>query len=291
MANNRPSNFSFSGFVKLTRFPNLFIIALTQYFTAIFLISTKGQWQNMLSDYKLLLISISTVLIAAAGYIINDYYDVKIDFVNKPERVVVDKLLKRRVVMAAHTILNFTGIGIGLLVSLKIALVNFLSALLLWLYSNHLKRLPFVGNFAVALLTGAALLVITIYYRENTFLVLVYAIFAFAITLIREIIKDIEDVKGDTVFGCRTLPVIWGIRKTKMIIYLLSAVFTALLFYLASVLDNPTLIIYFAVLIIPLSHFIYRLVIADTKKDFSYLSTYCKVLMLSGILSMTFFSS
>ena len=175
----------------------------------------------MLSDYKLLLISISTVLIAAAGYIINDYYDVKIDFVNKPERVVVDKLLKRRVVMAAHSILNFAGIGIGFLVSFKIALINFLSALLLWLYSNHLKRLPFVGNVAVALLTGAALLVIAIYYQKNMFLVLVYAIFAFSITLIREIIKDIEDVKGDTVFGCRTLPVIWGIRKTKMIIYLL----------------------------------------------------------------------
>ena len=291
VAKNRPANFSFSGFLKLTRFPNLIIIAMTQYFTAIFLVATENQWQVMLSDYKLLLISFSTVLIAAAGYIINDYYDVKIDFVNKPERVVVDKLLKRRVVMAAHTILNFTGIGIGLLVSFEIALINFLSALLLWLYSNHLKRLPFVGNAAVALLTGAALLVVAIYYQKNTFLVAVYAIFAFSITLIREIIKDIEDVKGDTVFGCRTLPVIWGIRKTKVIIYLLSTVFTALLFYLASVLNNPTLTIFFAVLVIPLSHFIYRLVTADTKKDFSYLSAYCKILMLSGILSMTFFSS
>ncbi|MDN5212620.1 geranylgeranylglycerol-phosphate geranylgeranyltransferase [Fulvivirgaceae bacterium BMA12] len=291
MANNKPVNFSFPGFFKLIRFPNLAIIALTQYFTAIFLIHAGHQWASVLADYKLLAISISTILIAAAGYIINDYYDVKIDFVNKPERVVVDKLLKRRVVMAAHSVLNFTGIAVGFFLTLKIVLINFLSALLLWLYSNHLKRLPFVGNLAVAFLTGVALMVVVIYYQKNVFLVLVYAIFAFSITLIREIIKDIEDVKGDTVFGCKTLPVIWGIRKTKMIIYLLSAVFTALLFYLASVLNNPTLIIFFTVLIIPLSYFVYRLVIADTKKDFSYLSTYCKILMLSGILSMAFFSS
>lgn len=267
------------------------IIALTQYFTAIFLVASKGQWKIALTDPKLLILSLSTVLIAAGGYIINDYYDVKIDFVNKPERVVVDKVLKRRVVMAAHSVLNFIGIALGLFISLKIVLINFLSALLLWAYSNQLKRLPFIGNLAVALLTGASLLVVAVYYEKNIFLVLVYAIFAFSITLIREIIKDIEDVKGDSVFGCKTIPVIWGIRKTKLIIYLLSVIFVGLLFYLASLLNNPILTMYFVILVVPIAFLIIRLFRADTKKDFSYLSSFCKLLMLSGILSMIFFSS
>ncbi len=291
MANNKPSNFSITGFFKLIRFPNLAIIALTQYFTAIFLVASGEEWKIALTDKGLMLLSLSTLIIAAAGYIINDYYDVKIDFVNKPERVVVDKVLKRRVVMMAHTFLNLTGIALGLLISYKIAVINFLSALLLWVYSNQLKRLPFVGNFSVALLTGLSLFIVAIYYQKNEFLVLAYAIFAFSITLIREIIKDIEDVKGDAVFGCKTLPVIWGIRKTKQIIYAFSAVFIALLFYLASLLNNQTLTMYFVMLIAPIAYLVYRLVKADTKKDFAYLSSFCKLLMLSGVLSMIFFSS
>ena len=118
-------NFSLSGFIKLTRFGNLLIIALAQYFTVLFLIADLSRWENYIYSEKLLLISLSSILIAAAGYIINDYYDVKIDYINKPERIVVGKVIKRRVVMAAHIILNFTGIGLGFLISPLIAVINF----------------------------------------------------------------------------------------------------------------------------------------------------------------------
>jgi len=286
----KPGNFSLWGFLKLTRFPNLLIIVFTQYFTAIFLIMPQGQWQTVLKDPKIFLLSLTTAFIAAAGYYINDYYDVKIDFVNKPNRVVVDKVLKRRTVMMAHTVLNFLGIFLAVFVSLKVMVINFLSAVLLWFYSNQLKRMPFIGNMAVALLTGTALMVVSIYYERAYFPVFIYSIFAFSISLIREIVKDIEDVKGDMAFGCRTLPVVLGIRRTKMIIYLLSGVFVALLFYLASLLKNDRLTWYFLLLIPLFAYFIYRLIRADTIKDFTFLSNYCKMMMLTGILSMVFFS-
>src|SRR5690606_34862812 len=109
---------------------------------------------SRLIDINLLLLVLSTLLIAAAGYIINDYYDVKIDYINKPKRVVVGRILKRRGVMVAHTILNFMGILIGFYLSIWVGIISVGSAFMLWWYSNQLKRLPFIGNFFIAVLTG-----------------------------------------------------------------------------------------------------------------------------------------
>jgi 4-hydroxybenzoate polyprenyltransferase len=279
-----PKNFSFTGFVKLIRIQNLIIIILSQYLAALYLLEGIH-----LSNIRLFLLSLSTVIIAAAGYIINDYYDVKIDYVNKPQRVVVGKVLKRRVVLFWHTFMNFTAIAIAFYLSWKLAAVFFGSAFLLWLYSNQLKRLPFVGNFTVALLTGLSLTIIGLYFHQKEVLINIYALFAFAISLIREIIKDMEDWKGDADFGCKTLPIVFGIRKTKLIIYVLIALFGFLIFYLTQFLNNDILYYYFSGLALFIIYFVYRLQQADKIKDFHFLSNFCKLIMLSGIISMLLF--
>lgn len=271
------------------RLPNLLIIVLSQYFVAIFLINNNIPWQDTLFSLRLFLLSLSTVIIAAAGYLINDYYDVKIDLINKPDHVIVGKLVKRRQIMALHTVFNFTAIAIGSWIDIIIGLVHFGSAVLLWLYSNQLKRLPFIGNFCVGLLTGASILIVSLFYNESHWLVFTYAFFAFAMTLIREMIKDMEDWKGDITHGCITLPIIWGIRKTKNLIYLLLGIFVISLIYFIFAIQNITLTTYFLILIMPMAYFTYLLIKADTQKKFNQLSLYCKLLMLSGILSMSFF--
>lgn len=275
--------------LKIIRFPNLVIIGITQYFTAIFLIGDPRTYFETFTSINLLILSSSTIIIAAAGYIINDYYDVKIDYINKPDRVIVGRVIKRRVVLAAHIALNFVGISMGLLLSWKIAFINFVAAFLLWFYSNQLKRQPFVGNVLIALLTGLALIVVAIYYQTNFGLILNYAVFAFSITLIREIIKDMEDMAGDEKYGSKTLPILIGVRKTKTVLYVLISSFVFLLFYLAYNLGNPILNTFFLILIIPIIYFIYLIYRADTKKRYNQLSNFCKLFMLAGILSMTFF--
>lgn len=286
---SKPVGLSASGFLKLIRFPNLVIIVLTQYMAAVFLVGNEGEALRYISDPNLFKLVLATVLIAAAGYIINDYYDVKIDFINKPDRVVVGRVLKRRMAMVLHTAINFIGIFIGFTLSWKIGLFCFASAFTLWFYSNQLKRLPLIGNCFVGLLTGAALFLVVMYYQQNVYLVNIYAFFAFSITLIREIIKDIEDQKGDADFGCLTLPVVLGLRKTKWVLYFLIACFVFIKFFLAHQLANTTLTIYFLLLVGPLGYFVYYLAQADTVKHFTYLSNFCKIIMLSGILSMMFF--
>jgi 4-hydroxybenzoate polyprenyltransferase len=253
--------------VQLIRLPNLLIIVLTQYFTAIFLVGTDESYKIYLLDPNLFLLSTSTILIAAAGYIINDYYDIKIDYINRPDKVVVGKLIKRRIALTTHMVFTYFGILIGVLLNLFVGIVNLTAGFVLWFYSNHLKRIPLIGNLSIALLTAAGLMVVNILYPKNLMLVFIYAVFAFFINLIREIIKDLEDWKGDQAFGCKTLPVIWGIRKTKRLLLLIVSIFIFLIVSLTLKLDNYFLKIYFVFLAIPAIVFVQRLIRADSKKE------------------------
>ncbi|MCZ6521844.1 MAG: geranylgeranylglycerol-phosphate geranylgeranyltransferase [Bacteroidetes bacterium] len=282
----KPVSFSLLGFLKLVRPGNLGIVLLTQYITAIFLAGMASTVWEILKDPKILLLALSSISIASAGYIINDYYDVKIDFINKPQKVVVGKLLKRKFVIISHPILNFAGIAIGFYLSIPIGVIQLTAAILLWWYSNHLQRLPFVGNFTIAILTGASLAIVGILYHNNELLIYVYSLFAFCATLIREVIKDIEDIKGDQDFGLKTLPIIWGIRRTKKFLFVLIGTSILILIPFIPVINLPGLKVYFVILLPAVLYFCYLLFKTDTIKGFHRLSTYMKIIMISGVLSM-----
>jgi 4-hydroxybenzoate polyprenyltransferase len=276
---------SLTDIFRLTRFWNLVIIAGAQYLSAAFLLNFGFA---VLKDRNLFILTLSTVLIAAAGYIINDYYDIKIDLINKPDRVVVGKSLTRRYAIFFHTLISCIGILLGFWLSWRIAAINFVCVFLLWLYSNQLKRKPFIGNLLVALLTGLSIWLINwLYQVPNTFII-IYALFAFFMTLIREIVKDMEDMKGDITFGCRTLPIVWGIRKTKILLYgILFLFLMAVTFFNFSYALVP--LVYFVVfLFVPLVWLTLRLNRADTVKEYYHLSQLCKGIMLLGVISMIF---
>jgi len=279
------STIFFESILKLTRVWNLLIIGFAQYFTAWFLI---GKWSSVLTDARFFFLCISTMLIAAAGYIINDYYDVKIDLINKPERVVVGKSVTRRFAILFHVIFSVVGILIGLTLSWRLGVVNTFCVFLLWLYSNNLKRLPFIGNFTVALLTGLSIYCVDIFYHTGNALVIIYAVFSFFMTLVREIIKDMEDLKGDNTFGCKTLPIVWGIRKTKFMIYIILIIFACIVLLLNQFYVGLQLYYFLVFLFLPLSILTVRLIRGDTIKDYAWLSSFCKLIMLLGILSMAF---
>lgn len=275
------SSFVFN-YLRLIRGFNLFMVALTQYLTAIFLIGGAEDWYQILTDKGFFLLVSSTVMITGAGYLINDYYDVKIDLINKPQRVIVGKDLKRRWVIAGHTALNLGAVAMGFSLSITIGLINFGASFLLWLYSNQLKRLPFVGNLSIALLTGTTLILVSEYFGDKKYLILCYAVFAAFITLIREIIKDMEDMKGDERFGCKTIPIVFGIVKTKWIIYTIAALFLTTVFLMISHISMILPI----TLSVALFFLIFGLAKADTVKAFSRLSTLSKIIMLLGVISM-----
>lgn len=258
-----------------------------------------------------MLLCLSSVFIAAAGYIINDYFDRNIDLVNKPEKMVVDKIIHRRWTIAWHLILSFLGIAIGFYLDFTtriflLGIANCICVLLLFIYSIALKRRFLIGNVIISLLTAWVILVVT--WCENfniinththlradkiireTFL---FAGFAFIISLVREVVKDMEDIEGDRRYGCRTMPIVWGVNATKVFtaVWLIVLIVTLVVVQAyAAHLQWWLSIVYCILLIIaPLVWIFKKLYDAKTSKDFHALSTLIKLVMLTGILSMFFF--
>jgi 4-hydroxybenzoate polyprenyltransferase len=274
-------------FLYLVRFPNLLLIVLSQALVQASLLSYGVEW-TYVARPGFLILTLSTVLIAAAGYIINDYYDIKIDAINKPERVVVGKAIRRRPAMFTHMVFSFIGIALGFWLSLAVGLINVGAVLLLWGYSARFKKMPLVGNVVIALLGASMLLVVAVYAGELNNITISYAAFAFLISLIREIIKDMEDVRGDASFDCRTLPIVLGIRRAKYILYPIIAMFQAFVLLVIFHPVTSTLfdIYMFLLVLIPSIWMTVKLVRADRKRDFTYLSNLGKLIMLAGIFSM-----
>ncbi|WP_242921024.1 geranylgeranylglycerol-phosphate geranylgeranyltransferase [Pontibacter liquoris] len=274
-------------YLALIRFPNLVLIVLSQALAQACLLVAGVNW-GLVTRPGFWALTLSTVLIAAAGYIINDYYDIKIDAINKPGRMLVGKAVRRRPAMFAHMVLSFCGVAIGLALALPVGLINLGAVLLLWGYSARLKKMLLVGNVAIALLSASMLLVVAVYDNSLNKITLGYALFAFLISLIREIIKDLEDVKGDASFDCRTLPIVAGLRNTKRVLFPLLALFLVFLLVVVGHPATPLLFDGYMLLfvLLPTIWLIVKLIRADRRRDFAYLSNLNKFIMLTGILSM-----
>ena len=277
---------SLRSLVRISRPFNLLMLAFAQVMVAVFLIETDLQGASVVQDPRLYVLILATSLLAASGYMINDYYDVKIDYINRPKEVVVGKGIKRRMILALHGLFNFTSLALAWTLSRRMALLFLAAAILLWWYSNRLKRKPFVGNLSVAFLTALSLYVIAYWYQKNELLVLAYAIFAFFLNLIREIVKDLEDRHGDRQHGSKTLPLVIGFRNTKQIIFGIAISFVGAILTITLQLQDWHLYIYFAAIGLAFCWLMWKIHRADRKEHFSQLSAWIKAIMLMGTLSM-----
>ena len=296
-------------FIKLIRTDNLLVIALTMFavrygMVEAILFSHTPSVQLQLSAFDFSLLVLSTILIAAAGYIINDYFDVKTDKINKPDRIYIDHGVKRRVAMLAHMQFNLVGLMLGAYVAYKagnvfLTFIPFLSITLLWFYSTHFKRQLLIGNLVVSLLSAMIPLQVLLFEKpliENignlTFLyatVICFAIFAFLLSMTREIIKDMEDFKGDYETGCKTMPVVWGIKASKAVtaVFITNAmVMLVFLFFKLYQRDFLLLAIYLASSVfIPSAWLLLRLYRSHSKEEYHSLSLFVKFIMVTGVLS------
>ncbi len=274
-----------NGWLRLIRFGNLAMVAACQAMVVAFLLTSFPPALYHFKEISLLLIIASTVLAAAGGYVINDYYDQKIDLLNKPNKVVVGKILARRGAILLHAAFSALAILCAGFVNRWVLLTVIGSVGLLWLYSVLLKRTPLYGNIAVAFLAGLSVFIPAMVYPEHQKKVLVFAVFAFLISLVREIVKDMEDWLGDKAEGCRTLPIIFGLKKTKYVLHLINLSFMLAMLFLGWAWTG-TFFWLLGGLSVWMVWFTWNLQKADTKVAFSRLSFSCKVVMLLGIASI-----
>ena len=305
-------------FFKLIRWPNLLFIVLSQ---VLFYHCIAQEWFSGKSDFNFLfyLLVSASVCIAAAGYIINDYFDLQIDSINKPEKIFIDKNIKRRWAIVWHLLLSLLGVLISFYISHRtanytIAIGNTATVLLLWFYSTHFKKKLLIGNVLIALLS-AWVIIVVYFFKGATLLSLegwseelhpfnvrrffkltvLYAGFAFIVTLIREALKDMEDSIGDAQFNCKTMPIVWGIPATKVFtgVWIIVCCSTLLIVQVyAWQIGWWISAVYSTVfMIIPLILLLKKLRAASLPRDYHQLSTQIKWVMLAGILSMIFFKT
>ncbi|HLX94051.1 MAG TPA: geranylgeranylglycerol-phosphate geranylgeranyltransferase [Puia sp.] len=307
-----------AAFFRLVRWNNLIFIVLTQVLFYFFILLPGFSMRaskplNRISPFYFALLCLSSVLVAAAGYVINDYFDLNIDRVNKPEKLVVEKIIKRRWTIIWHWILSGLGVIIGSVISLKtrnpIFVLSLIAcAILLWFYSTTFKRKLLVGNIIVSLLTAWVIMVLyfcefrnSIFLNPEERLILsrlfkfsvIYSGFAFIISLVREVIKDIEDMEGDAAYNCHTMPIVWGVQGAKIFaatwLIVLICSLVVIQFY---VLQYRLLWaeLYCGLLIVfPLLKVLRDLYNATTVRDYHRLSIFIKLVMVTGVLSMIFF--
>jgi 4-hydroxybenzoate polyprenyltransferase len=297
-----------AAFFRLVRWQNLAFIVITQ---VLFFYCIDQSLYNDARTARMAWLVAASVFIAAAGYIINDYFDLNIDLVNKPKQNVINTIISRRWAILWHLGLSLAGIAATVKAvgfhKWHLIVANTVVVILLWLYSTSFKRRLLIGNVVISLLTAWTVLILffvrvpfsaafgsadalTAKFFRLSFL---YGGFAFIISLIREAIKDIEDMEGDRRYGCRTLPIVAGVVATKIYttvwIVVLAAALVLLQLYMMQ-FGWWWAVAYCVVLVIaPLCSLFLRQQKAMSPEEFGRLSRLTKWIMLTGIFSMIFF--
>ncbi len=295
-------------FLQLIRWKNLVIL------TATLLIIKIGFINQFTANYafdtlRFFIFLLSSVFITAAGFIINDIQDIETDQINKPTKVFVGKIFSISQSYNWYIIFNVLGVLMGFYLANYLqkpifSSVPIIISFLLYFYSTTLKKWPFIGNLVVAFLISFSILslaffdlILQVKLNDLGFhfmlfeIIFEFSIFAFIINLNREIVKDLEDVEGDKLMQMNTLPILIGLKYTKIIIAFLTLILLiALVFFISSYLPFNTILFYYFIifLIIPLLYFGLKLYQSKSKTDYSYLSNILKICMLFGIISILF---
>ncbi len=265
-----------------------------------------------LSNTEFVLLLFVAIALTAAGNVINDYFDQKVDRINKPDEVIVGKTVKRRVAIVMHQVLNFLAIMFSTILSFKTSywwpmLLTIFIATILWWYSPVFKKKVFIGNFIVALCTASVpiwtaiyeidalqnyyadmLIKSEVFFKKLWIVILIISAFAFLLTLIREAIKDMQDMQGDILGEYNTLPIAYGVAKTKVYVFVLMFLFMLGIFFAASHMQTVTnQAMLSASLIIPAIFTSWKIRKAETSVDFSACSRYIKLIVVIGLLMLT----
>ena len=308
--------------LKLIRFNNLVIITLIQLFIKYFIINVFLDYYSLNNLYWIIYL-FALISIIAAGYIINDICDIETDNINKPNRLIINNIISESFARKIYIGLNIFGLSLGFIVSYLVnhplySFIFLFFAFSLYKYSTKYKRYCFIGNLQIAFLTSLSVLNIILFdlmtkdcQNSNGYIIIIkviaiYAIFSFTTTLIREIIKDIEDIKGDSIRGLQTMPIIIGIKKSKSIVIIITALTIILISYIQyfqysvinstfnhdlSIWGADRLSFYYTSLIQLLCIFlIYKTYSASEKEEFYTLSQICKIIMVIGIISIPIFT-
>jgi len=292
--------------LKLVRYQNLLLIIATQYLIKYAVFKSFGI-DITLSDFGFFLLCFSTVCIAAAGNIINDVYDVETDRINKTKKQIIGSKISVKAAQTGYMILSILGVGIGFYLSNLIGKPGFsaifiIISALLYLYATYLKQLLIIGNLIISSLVAMVIIIVGLFdlfpaitpanqlTQSIIFSILLdYALFAFLLNWLREMVKDQIDITGDYNTGRNSLPIAIGAERANKVIFLVGIIpLTLVIFYIYDYLFENLFLVLYALLFVvaPLLYFLINLISAKTKAQYSNLSALLKIIMVFGLLSI-----
>ncbi|MGB5236159.1 MAG: geranylgeranylglycerol-phosphate geranylgeranyltransferase [Flavobacteriaceae bacterium] len=265
---------------------NILVITLAQYLASIYILSPDLPLRDVILDINLFVIVLASALVIAAGYIINSFYDSEKDLINRPRKSMLDRLVSQRTKLSAYFVLNFISVLLASYVSFRATL--FFSAYIfgIWIYSHKLKRIPLVGNIVSATLAITPFFAVFVYYKNFETVIFVHAVYLFLLILVRELIKDMENMAGDLAQGYMTIPLIYGtnVSKTLASVLVLLTLLPALLLIYS--FDVGIMYLYFFGSIAFLIGFLVLLWKSNSKKDYIWLHNILKFIIVAGVFSI-----
>jgi 4-hydroxybenzoate polyprenyltransferase len=268
---------------SIVRGYNILIIIIAQYLTSIYILAPQLSIKEILFDLNLFMIVLASTTAIASGYIINNFYDSEKDLINRPNKSILDRLVGRRTKLNFYFILNFLSLVSALFVSYKAALFFFLFIFGIWFYSHKLKKYPFIGNLVAATLAVIPLFAVFIYYKNFDLVIFVHATFLFIIISMRELVKDLENLKGDLLQKYHTIPVIYGSLVSKKILTFLSILALLPNYLLIVKFDIGAMDFYFLGSMVALLIFVIFLWKSNKKLHYLLLHNILKFIVVIGV--------
>lgn len=262
---------------------NIPVIALAQYLSAIFILNKEQRALDVLLDGNLFLIVLASSLTIASGYIINNFYDAQKDLINRPKKSMLDRLVSQGTKLHVYFGLNFIVVLLAFMVSWRAAVFFSVYIFLIWFYSHKLKKYPLIGNLTAALLAVLPFFGILMYFKNFYEVIFAHATFLYLLILIRELIKDLENLQGDLVANYRTIPVMFGENTAKNVIMILAFSTLIPVYLLVEIYDVGYMDIYFYTGMIVMIFFLFRLWKAESRDEYQLLHNTLKALIVAGV--------
>lgn len=262
---------------------NIPVIALAQYLSAIFILAPEKRALDVILDLNLFLIVLASSLTIASGYIINNFYDAQKDLINRPKKSMLDRLVSQQTKLHVYFSLNLIVVLLAFWVSWRAVFFYAGFIFLIWFYSHKLKKYPMVGNLTAALLAVLPFFGILMYFKNFYQVIFAHATFLYLLILTRELIKDLENIKGDLVADYRTIPVMFGESTSKIIITALIFLTIIPVYLLIDVYDVGYMDIYLYSGMLVIIWFLIQLWKAETQKEYLLLHNILKFLIVAGV--------
>ena len=265
---------------------NILIIGLAQYLASIYILAPSLPLRSVVFDINLFVLVVTSGLVIASGYIINNFYDAEKDLINRPRKSMLDRLVSQRFKLTTYFVLNFFAVFAASYVSFKAVLFFSVYIFGIWFYSHKLKKVPFIGNLVSATLAIVPFFAVFVYYKNFETVIFVHAVFLFLLMISREMIKDLENISGDLAQNYKTIPIIYGPKTSKLLITIfvfLSLVPSLLLIFK---FDIGHMDYFFAICVVLLIFFLFLLLGATTKRDYVWLHNILKLIIVVGVFSI-----